>query len=334
MIVDCERFSQWREYRGDTMPITAISVEGLTKQLGSRNVLKGINLNIEEGQRAALLGPNGAGKTTLVNILCGLTSPDSGKAIVAGHDVVRQTMVARAQIGVVFQDSSLDTRLSVAENLEFHGLVYGMARKARRAQIEVMLNLVELSDWRNTVVRSLSGGMKRRLEIARALLHKPRILFLDEPTTGLDTQTRDRIWLYLDRLSRDTGLTVLVTTHYTEEVEHFDQVSIIDHGQIIANGAPFDLKAKHGTTRLLVKPRSKEAMGKITGVWPKAQATDNTLSVPISKNSEIDQFLKAFGRDVSSLEVESATLASVFLSLTGRELRDRLERANEKGRAS
>lgn len=316
------------------MSIAAISVDRLVKRLGTRNVLNGINLNIVEGQRAALLGPNGAGKTTLVNILCGLTSPDSGKAIVAGHDVVRQTMSARAQIGVVFQDSSLDFRLSVAENLEFHGLVYGMARSERAARAEAMLELVELSEWRDVIVRSLSGGMRRRLEIARALMHEPRILFLDEPTTGLDTQTRERIWSYLDRLSCDTGLTVLVTTHYTEEVEHFDQVAVIDHGHIIARGTPFELKAKYGTTRILVKPRNEGAVDKITSKWTKAHNAGDMLSIPITTLIEADQFLETFGRDVSGFEIESATLATVFLALTGRDLRDRVERQTEKGRGS
>ncbi len=197
-----------------------------------------------------------------------------------------------------------------------------------------MLDLFELSDWRDAIVRNLSGGMKRRLEIARALMHEPRILFLDEPTTGLDTQTRDRVWSYLDGLSRDTGLTVLVTTHYTEEVEHFDHVAVIDHGDIIASGTPFELKAKYGAPRLLVKPRNKDAEDKIVAAWPKAQTSGDALSISISENSEVDRFLAAFGRDVSGFEIESATLANVFLTLTGRDLRDHLERTTEKGRAS
>lgn len=317
--------------RGKAMSVAGISVDQVTKQLGSRNVLDEICLDIAEGQRAALLGPNGAGKTTLVSILCGLMSPDSGRAMVAGHDVVRQTMAARAKIGVVFQDTSLDTRLSVAENMEFHGLVYGMSRKARAARSEEMLDFVELSDWRDAVVGNLSGGMKRRLEIARALMHEPRILFLDEPTTGLDTQTRDRIWSYLGKLSHDTGLTVLVTTHYTEEVENFDQVTVIDYGRIIASGSPFELKAKHGKTRLLVQPRSLDAAGKILAVWPDATEDAGALSLPVKSNADIDRFLQDFGRDVSGFTTETATLASVFVSLTGRGLRDRLERQSEKG---
>lgn len=312
------------EGRVRPMTTNAISVESLVKRIGTSTALDGVNLEVGQGQRAALLGPNGAGKTTLVSILCGLLRPDGGRAVVAGHDVTRQPAATRAQVGVVFQDTSLDTRLSVAENLEFHGLVYGMPRRARATRAEEMLHLVELSDWREAAVRTLSGGMKRRLEIARALMHAPRILFLDEPTTGLDAQTRERIWSYLDRLRRETGLTLLVTTHYTEEVDDFDRIHVIDHGRTIADGTPHDLKTRHGRSELSVRPRDDTAREAIISAWPDARTEGGHLVLPVSGEAAVDAFLAEFGSHVSGFDIEAPTLSGVFLSLTGRDLRDRL----------
>ena len=185
------------------MPDTVISVEDLHASYGANTVLDQVSLSIERGSSFALLGPNGAGKTTLLSILSTLRRPDGGRATVAGADVVREPSKARRSLGVVFQDSSLDDRLSAAENLEFHGLVYGMDKPARVRRIEEMLALVELSEWAENPVRTFSGGMKRRLEIARALMHEPRILILDEPTVGLDAQTRGKIWSYLLQQRRE-----------------------------------------------------------------------------------------------------------------------------------
>ena len=215
-----------------------IVVAGLSKRYGRTLALDGIDLTIGAGELFALLGPNGAGKSTLVHILTTILAPDAGSATVAGYDVVRQPLAARRTIGVVFQEPSLDDRLTVAENLEFHGLVYGVPRALRRSRITELLALVELSEWRDRLVRSLSSGMKRRLEIARALIHDAKILFLDEPTVGLDVQSRERIWGYLAQLKAERGLTLVVTTHYIEEVEDCDRVCIIDHGHILAVDTP------------------------------------------------------------------------------------------------
>lgn len=308
------------------MTAPVIQVDALAKRIGATQALDGISLTARQGQRVALLGPNGAGKTTLINILCGLVKPDSGTALVAGHDVTAQPAAVRSSIGVVFQDTSLDTRLTVAENLEFHGLVFGMSRRARTRRAAEVLELVELSDWRDAVVRTLSGGMTRRLEIARALMHDPRLLFLDEPTAGLDAQTRDHIWSYLDWLCRETGLTLLVTTHYTEEVETFDQVYIIDRGRVIADGTPFDLKARHAATTLIVRPRDTAARAAIRAAWPQARDRGQALALPVEDSDTIDAFLAAFGSHIRGFDTRAATLSGVFLSLTGRDLRDRLER--------
>lgn len=317
------------------MTSAAVTVEDVRATYGSKAALDGVSLTIPRGSSFALLGPNGAGKTTLVNILCTLRRPDGGRAVVAGADVVRQPTKARRSIGVVFQDSSLDDRLSAWENLEFHGLVYGLAPKVRRERSAAVLALVELEDWRDEIVRSFSGGMRRRLEIARALLHEPEILFLDEPTVGLDAQTRQRIWQYLDQLRRERELTVLTTTHYIEEVESADMVCIIDHGKIIAQAPPDDLKAQYGTRWLHILPRDAAATAAILARYPNAQPLgSHSLALPAGENAVTDAFLAEFRDSLSEVRFQEPTLESVFLSLTGRELRDRADGQRDAEKAA
>ena len=316
------------------MQEAAITVDNVSASYGSKLALDRVSINVNPGSHFALLGPNGAGKTTLVNILCTLRRPDSGTAVVAGSDVVSNPTQARRSIGVVFQDSSLDDRLTAWENLEFHGLVYGMPAKPRRAMIETVLELVELTDWTHEIVRSFSGGMRRRLEIARALLHRPKILFLDEPTVGLDAQTRQRIWQYLDRLRRETGLTVLTTTHYIEEVENADIVCIIDHGKIIAQAPPEALKAEHGTRWLHVVPQDAQTTQAIMARFPRALATaGNGVALP-DQEGDTDAILAEFRDRLKEIRFQPPTLESVFLALTGRELRDRADGQRDADRAA
>lgn len=313
----------------------AVVVDDVSASYGPKAVLDQVSLTIPTGSSFALLGPNGAGKTTLVNILCTLRRPDKGRAFVAGADVVRQPSKARRSLGVVFQDSSLDDRLSAAENLEFHGLVYGLPPKVRRARSAAVLELVELQDWRDEIVRSFSGGMRRRLEIARALLHEPEILFLDEPTVGLDAQTRQRIWHYLDGLRRDRGLTLLTTTHYIEEVENADSVCIIDQGKIIAQGSPAALKTEYGARWLQVTPRDDAARQAILARFPSANTLGTSmLALPADNGAETDAFLSEFRDRLDEVRFQSPTLESVFLSLTGRELRDRMDGQRDADRAA
>lgn len=313
----------------------AVIVSGVSAAYGSKKALDAVSLAIPAGAHFALLGPNGAGKTTLVNILCTLRRPDAGSAVVAGADVVAFPTQARRSIGVVFQDSSLDDRLSAWENLEFHGLVYGMAKKPRRAMIDTVLELVELQDWTHDIVRSFSGGMRRRLEIARALLHEPKILFLDEPTVGLDAQTRQRIWHYLDGLRRERNLTVLTTTHYIEEVEGADIVCIIDGGTIIAQGSPDELKAAHGQRWLHIVPRDAGALEAIRTRFPEAQLLGtHALAIAANDDSRTDALLAQFRDQLSEIRFQPPTLESVFLALTGRELRDRADGQRNADRAA
>ena len=301
----------------------AIEVNQLSRNIGGTQALDGINLSIASGESYAILGPNGAGKTTLINILCTLQRPDTGSVQISGIDALARPAAARANIGVVFQDSSLDDRLSVVENLEFHGLVYGMKRRDRISQMRNLLALVELEKWADTIVKQLSGGMRRRLEIARALMHHPKILFLDEPTTGLDTQTRLKIWEYLEKLRKETGLTLLVTTHYLEEVEGCSRILILDHGKRIAEGTPAELKAAYGENMLRMMPRDRETAMDIEAAYPKVrQMPDGGLLLSMKDEGAIRVFLAEYGHRLSMVDSQTSSLASVFVSLTGRDLRD------------
>ena len=232
----------------------AVAIEGVSKRFGRTLALDNVGFDVRRNELFALLGPNGAGKTTLGHILCTILKPDSGTARINGIDVIKNPLAGRRSLGVVFQEPSLDDRLTLYENLNFHGLIYGVPAAQRRSRIEEMLALVELSEWREHLVRTLSSGMKRRLEIARAFVHDAQILFLDEPTVGMDAQSRDRLWGYVRRLRRERELTVIVTTHYIEEVEGADRVCIIDRGHILANDTPAALKLAHGQELLRVVP--------------------------------------------------------------------------------
>lgn len=307
----------------DTPP--AIHVRDLTLRYGSRVALDGVSLTVGQGEAFALLGPNGAGKTSLISVLATLRQADAGLVQVAGHDVRRAPRDVRKAIGMVFQDASLDSRLTAEENLDFHGRVYGMAPRARRQAVDRVLALVELEDWRDSIVRSFSGGMKRRLEIARALMHGPRILFLDEPSVGLDPQTRARIHADLARQRRERGLTTLTTTHYIHEVEGADRICIIDHGRIIAEGSPDALKRDHGQAVLHVTPAGDTQRAAILAAFPQARATGADLALAVPDDRFVADFLASFGSRLAQMRYQAPTLETVFLNLTGRALRDRAD---------
>lgn len=220
----------------------AIKVENLTRKFNDFTAVDSISLSIKEGEIFGFLGPNGAGKTTTISMLCTLLRPTSGKATISGFDVVHESNRVRQKIGIIFQDPSLDDRLTAVDNLRFHGYLYQMSDALIKKCIPEVLNLVELYDRRNDFVRKFSGGMKRRLEIARGLLHCPKILFLDEPTLGLDPQTRAHIWEYILAMRKEANLTIFMTTHYMQESEICDRIAVIDHGKIIALDTPANLK--------------------------------------------------------------------------------------------
>ena len=309
----------------------AISVDTVSKRYGQTLALDAVSFDVRERELFALLGPNGAGKTTLMHILCTILRPDSGTALVGGHDVVKSPLAARRLLGTVFQEPSLDDRLTVHENLDLHGLVFGVPRKLRRQRIDEMLELVELAEWKDKPARSLSSGMKRRLEIARALIHDSRILVLDEPTVGLDAQTRERIWAYVRRLREERAITILVTTHYIDEVEGCDRVCVVDRGKVLAMDSPEALKRAHGQQILRVVPKTESTRMQITSSYAKHMAGQAGEAVLLRADDPlVEQLLAEHGTDLKSLAVEAPSLETVFLSLTGRELRDQAASARER----
>ncbi len=311
-------------------PALAVRIEAVTKRYGRTLALDNVSFDVRPGELFALLGPNGAGKTTLLHILCTILRPDMGAAFINGIDVIRNPVEGRRNIGIVFQEPSLDDRLTLYENLNFHGLVYGVPAALRRQRIDEMLALVELSEWRERLVRTLSSGMKRRLEIARALIHNSRILFLDEPTVGLDAQSRERFWQYVHRLRNERELTVIVTTHYIEEVEGCGRVCIIDQGRILAQDTPAALKAAHGQELIRLVARDESVAAEIAAAYSDlAVRKDAEIVLKSSGDAFAEALLARFGSRVRRLAVEEPSLESVFLSLTGRELRDRAAGARE-----
>lgn len=228
-----------------------IQVKDLIKKFGDFSAVNGISFNVKKGEIFAFLGPNGAGKTTSIKMLTTLLHPTSGQININGFDPVTDQHDARKSFGIVFQDPSLDDELTAYENLEFHGVLYGVPKILRRKRIEELLKYVDLWERRSSIVKTFSGGMKRRLEIARGLLHHPKIFFLDEPTLGLDPQTRNHIWNYIKKLNKEEGITVFFTTHYMDEAARVaDRVSVIDHGDIIETGTVPELLKKTKKTNL------------------------------------------------------------------------------------
>lgn len=237
-----------------------IEVDHLVKKYGSVKAVDDISFKVTEGERFALLGPNGAGKSTTIKMLTTLLRPTSGKLMLNGHNVVRDQDAARRSFGIVFQDPSLDTEMTAYENMKLHGVMYYVPKSQIDNRIRELLELVELWDRRNSLVKTFSGGMKRRLEIARGLLHHPKLLFLDEPTLGLDTQTRTLLWNYVQQLSREKHMTIFFTTHYLEEAENnASRIAFIDHGKIIASGTAKELRDQTDTQTL------EQAYLKMTG---------------------------------------------------------------------
>jgi ABC-2 type transport system ATP-binding protein len=228
-----------------------IEISHLTKRFGAFTAVQDNSLTVARGEVFAFLGPNGAGKSTTIKMLVTLLAPTSGTLTVAGHDTRREPAAVRDALGIVFQDFSLDDELTALENLEFHGAIYGLAAAERRERAAAMLTLVDLADRGRSLVKTFSGGMKRRLELARALMHEPQVLFLDEPTLGLDPQTRNHIWDYIGRLNREHGLTVFFTTHYMDEAERYaTRLAVIDHGEIVVRGTVDEIKATTGMENL------------------------------------------------------------------------------------
>ncbi len=306
----------------------AVIAEDISKSYDGIQALRGVTFRVKKGEVFGLLGPNGAGKTTLTAILTTLLKADSGYAEVAGFSVEEKLKV-RERIGVVFQEPALDTKLTARENLEFHAMLYGMPKKEREEKIEKGLELVGLRNWADTLVEKFSGGMKRRLEMARAFIHRPEVLFLDEPTLGLDVQTRRNIWKYIRKL-RDEGVTVFMTTHYIEEAEKLcDTVAIMDRGKIVKIGRVEDLKRGLGEDTIYVEFFGKvmeeelNTLRELDGV-KEVLASDTTVMILTSNGDRIIPQLFSVlseGR-VKAVRMKTPDLEDVFVRLTGRRIAD------------
>ncbi|MBI4294727.1 MAG: ATP-binding cassette domain-containing protein [Chloroflexi bacterium] len=303
----------------------AVEALGLTRKFGDLVAVDNISFSVEAGEIFGFLGPNGAGKTTTISMLCTLLKPTSGRALLNGFDVVRQQDQVRQSIGLVFQDPSLDDYLTAQENLEFHGMVYNVPASARRSRMEELLKMLELWERRNSLVKTFSGGMKRRLELARGLLHRPAVLFLDEPTLGLDPQTRNRIWQYVLQLRQQEGVTIFLTTHYMEEAENAHRIAIIDKGQIVALDTPPALKQEVGADIITLQTADNhKARAEILEQHHlEARPDGQGLTLEVNDGDRfIPMLIGSIETRILSISLRRPTLEDVFLKLTGRQIRD------------
>lgn len=315
----------------------AIVADKLSKRFGPIEAAKDVSFEVESGEMFGFLGPNGAGKTTTISMLCTLLRPTSGTAVVAGFDVVADPAAVRRSIGLVFQDPTLDDLLSAEQNLRFHGALYGLPRNLMRRRIDEVLEMVGLADRRKELVRNYSGGMRRRLEIARGLMHNPRVLFLDEPTVGLDPQTRAHIWEYIDELCRTEEATIFLTTHYMEEAERCNRIAIIDFGKIVAADTPSALKASVGKDRVTLTTEDddtavKELEAKLD-VEPSLH--DGEVVFYVAEGAAfIPKVFDALDVPIRSIATQRPTLDDVFMKYTGRAMRDSDAGSEEMNRAN
>ena len=303
----------------------SIQVESLQKKYGRLEAVKSVSFEVDEGEIFGFLGPNGAGKTTTINVLCTLLNPSGGSASVNGYDVVKQRNEVRRSIGLVFQESTLDEYLTAEQNLLFHSYAYGVSKDIRDQRMKDLLDLVDLWDRRKGKTRTYSGGMKRRLEIVRGLIHHPRVLFLDEPTLGLDPQTRRYIWDYVEDIRVKENLTIFLTTHYMDEAEHCDRIAVIDDGNIVAIDTPDKLKDGVGGDLVMIRATDNEAAAKELGEnWAlESETQDDIVKFSVPKGEEfLPEFVRNFKGELLSINVRRPTLDDVFLSLTGRDIRD------------
>ena len=303
----------------------AVSVTGLVKRFGEIHAVRGIDLTVDAGETFGFLGPNGAGKSTTINVLCTLIRPTDGSAQVAGYDVVTERDEVRRNIGLVFQDTTLDAYLTAERNLRLHAELYGMPRGMIDARLRQVLDMVGLWDRRASKVSTFSGGMKRRLEIARGLLHSPRVLFLDEPTIGLDPQTRSSIWSYINQLRQAERITIFMTTHYMDEAEYCDRIAIIDQGKIIALDTPQALKASIGEDRVRIHTDDDEvaiaALREQFGI--RATIAEGVVTFAVEEGEQfIPKLFADFPTGIRSVNVSRPSLDDVFMSYTGTTIRD------------
>jgi ABC-2 type transport system ATP-binding protein len=318
-----------------TQAASAVSVLGLVKQYDEVEAVRGIEFEVRSGEIFGFLGPNGAGKSTTINMLCTLVRPSGGAARVAGHDVVTERDEVRRNIGLVFQDTTLDGYLTAEQNLRLHAELYGVPRDAVRPRMEQVMEMVGLWDRRGSLVNTFSGGMKRRLEIARGLLHSPRVLFLDEPTVGLDPQTRSSIWSYIRELKATEDITIFLTTHYMDEAEYCDRIAIMDQGKIIVLDTPAALKASVGKDRIQIQTGDDAAaMAALQERFDiEAKLVEGMVTFGVSEGEHfVPRLFAELGQPILSVNVSRPSLDDVFMSYTGTTIRDAESGASDQRR--
>lgn len=310
-----------------------VEVNDLKKRYKDFEAVKGVNFTVDEGEIFGFLGPNGAGKSTTINMLSTINKPTSGEALINGYNIVTDRNKVRESIGLIFQESTLDEKLTANENLMLHCRFYKVPKEMREERIKEVLEIVDLTEKRKQVVETFSGGMKRRLEIARGLLHYPRVLFLDEPTVGLDPQTRNHIWEYILRLKKKAGITIFLTTHYMDEAEICDRIAVMDHGDVIALDTPENLKTQVGGDIIEIRTAENEkAKAEVEEEYNlEVKEVEDKITFQVSEgNAFLVQFVKEFPIEITTVNLRRPTLNDVFLQLTGREIREETPSKNKK----
>jgi len=309
----------------------AIRTIGLTKRFGELTAVDHVSFEVRRGEIFGFLGPNGAGKTTTIRMLTTLLKPTEGTAEVWGHDILKERDAVRRSIGIVFQDPSLDDLLTGRENLDFHGRIYGIPKAERNRRIKDLLELAQLSERADDLVRTYSGGMRRRLEIARGLMHHPKVLFLDEPTLGLDPQTRRAVWSYIQRMNKEEEVTIFLTTHYMEEADYLcDRIAIIDYGKIVALDTPEKLKSRIGgeVVYLKISEVNQKILKKISEedfVQDIRMLREGFILTVKNGQRAVPRLIEAatqLGVTVEECSIHMPNLEDVFLHYTGRRIRD------------
>lgn len=300
-----------------------IEVKNFTKRYGDFTAVNDISFRVEEGTVFAFLGPNGAGKSTTINTLCTIFEKTSGTLLIDGKDVTDQKSEVRSAIGVVFQDSTLDAKMTIEENLKMHCVFYNIPKREVEERIQFVLKLVDLLGERKKLVGALSGGMKRRVEIARGLIHYPKVLFLDEPTTGLDPQTRAHIWEYIIKLQKERNITIFLTTHYMEEAEICNKIAIIDSGSIVAHDTPYALKKMYTKDKAYISTKNETELEKLLGQYELAYVKkDSYYKVEAENLDRLLQVISSHKEDITNIEIKKGTFNDVFLEITGRKIRE------------
>lgn len=300
-----------------------IQVKNFTKRYGDFIAVNDISFEVEEGSVFAFLGPNGAGKSTTINTLCTIFEKTTGLLMIDGKDVSEQKSEVRAAIGVVFQDSTLDAKMTIEENLKMHSIFYNIPKREVEDRIQFVLELVDLVNERKKMVSALSGGMKRRVEIARGLMHYPKVLFLDEPTTGLDPQTRAHIWEYIMKLQKERNITIFLTTHYMEEAEICNKVAIIDGGVIVAFDTPYALKKKYTKDTAYINTNNEAGLESLLVEHHlNYKKKDGYYRVEAEDLAGFLEVLSSHKEDITNIEIKKGTFNDVFLEITGKKIRE------------